>query len=51
MPQMSPLWWELLNIMTTSMMILTSIMIYHNKLNNPKSNNKTYTKNKLPWKW
>nr|ASY97600.1 ATP synthase F0 subunit 8 [Pyrrhocoris tibialis]UEP16596.1 ATP synthase F0 subunit 8 [Pyrrhocoris tibialis] len=51
MPQMSPLWWEMLYILTTSMMIMTSIIIYHNKTINSKNNPMKYNLKTPSWKW
>nr|AWN56302.1 ATP synthase F0 subunit 8 [Neomegalotomus parvus] len=51
MPQMAPLWWELLFIMFIIMFMLMNMIIYYNKnitINNKKNciNYKNYN-----WKW
>nr|QWX95540.1 ATP synthase subunit 8 [Cebrenis supina] len=53
MPQMAPLWWELLFILfIVSFMIMNSI-IYYNKIMLPKqtSNNMKSKVNQFKWMW
>nr|YP_010175153.1 ATP synthase F0 subunit 8 [Olidiana longisticka]QSJ61359.1 ATP synthase F0 subunit 8 [Olidiana longisticka] len=49
MPQMSPLWWMTMLMMTTTMIMFIITIKFHNKKNKMnklfKSNSKTY------WKW
>nr|YP_009754532.1 ATP synthase F0 subunit 8 [Myrmus lateralis]QIN90640.1 ATP synthase F0 subunit 8 [Myrmus lateralis] len=53
MPQMAPLWWEILFMVFIMLFILMSIVIYYNTMMLPKnqkySNNKIY--NQMNWKW
>nr|YP_002791162.1 ATP synthase F0 subunit 8 [Dysdercus cingulatus]ABZ01998.1 ATP synthase F0 subunit 8 [Dysdercus cingulatus] len=51
MPQMAPLWWELLYMTTTMMLILTAIIIYHSKNIELNSKIKSYKKMQKNWKW
>nr|QCI09459.1 ATP synthase F0 subunit 8 [Urolabida sp. FS-2019] len=51
MPQMMPLWWEILMIMFIISMITFSIMIYHNKKITFKSFNTQYIKKSNLWMW
>nr|YP_010999375.1 ATP synthase F0 subunit 8 [Arma koreana]WPM93260.1 ATP synthase F0 subunit 8 [Arma koreana] len=52
MPQMSPLWWEVLFIIFVMTYFMFNIMIYFNKknslINKNSKNNKT---NNLNWMW
>uniref|UniRef100_A0AAU7YS11 ATP synthase F0 subunit 8 n=1 Tax=Rhopalus nigricornis TaxID=3151526 RepID=A0AAU7YS11_9HEMI len=51
MPQMSPLWWEMLYIMFIMMFMIMIIIMYYNK--NFKLKSIIYNKkiNQLNWKW
>nr|UPL65393.1 ATPase subunit 8 [Parathyginus sp.] len=52
MPQMAPLWWEMLYMLFITMMIMTNILLYWNK--NKNLNNKNYMMNNpkyMNWKW
>nr|YP_009643496.1 ATP synthase F0 subunit 8 [Dindymus rubiginosus]APO08939.1 ATP synthase F0 subunit 8 [Dindymus rubiginosus] len=51
MPQMAPLWWEMIYMTITSMLILMSILIYHNNMMNPTKTYKNKKYNFLTWKW
>nr|YP_010692655.1 ATP synthase F0 subunit 8 [Notobitus meleagris]WBV80530.1 ATP synthase F0 subunit 8 [Notobitus meleagris] len=53
MPQMAPLWWEILFIMFIAMFLLTNMVIYYNKQMNPNFNieSKSYKINQFKWKW
>nr|AFI54724.1 ATP synthase F0 subunit 8 [Acanthosoma labiduroides] len=52
MPQMSPLWWEILFLMFITAAMLMMTIIYHNKniykYNMKESMNKNY---QMKWKW
>nr|YP_010222501.1 ATP synthase F0 subunit 8 [Brachyplatys subaeneus]AVJ52265.1 ATP synthase F0 subunit 8 [Brachyplatys subaeneus]UCC45912.1 ATP synthase F0 subunit 8 [Brachyplatys subaeneus] len=51
MPQMSPLWWELLFLMFSMLLFMMNIMIYHEPY--IKGLNKTQEKtiNQMNWMW
>uniref|UniRef100_A0AAU7YRW0 ATP synthase F0 subunit 8 n=1 Tax=Rhopalus nigricornis TaxID=3151526 RepID=A0AAU7YRW0_9HEMI len=51
MPQMSPLWWEMLYIIFIMMFMIMIIIMYYNK--NFKLKSIIYNKkiNQLNWKW
>uniref|UniRef100_A0AAU7YS00 ATP synthase F0 subunit 8 n=1 Tax=Rhopalus tibetanus TaxID=3151528 RepID=A0AAU7YS00_9HEMI len=51
MPQMSPLWWEMLYIIFIIMFMIMIIIIYYNKSHklNYKTNDKKI--NQQYWKW
>nr|UPL65743.1 ATPase subunit 8 [Notobitus elongatus] len=53
MPQMAPLWWEILFIMFITMFMMTNMIIYYNKNMKPNLNikNKNYSINQFKWKW
>nr|YP_009643444.1 ATP synthase F0 subunit 8 [Melamphaus faber]APO08874.1 ATP synthase F0 subunit 8 [Melamphaus faber] len=53
MPQMAPLWWEILYLSISIMMMLTSIMIYHMKTMKLFKTTKFITMNKMKkyWMW
>nr|QFP99293.1 ATP synthase F0 subunit 8 [Myrmoplasta mira] len=51
MPQMAPLWWEYLYILTLIMMMITSIFIYHNKINKLMKKSLKYSTKNINWKW
>nr|QWX95506.1 ATP synthase subunit 8 [Holhymenia tibialis] len=50
MPQMAPLWWELLFIMFIIMFMIMNAIIYHNKSLMPKSS-KSLDKEIVQFKW
>nr|YP_010502865.1 ATP synthase F0 subunit 8 [Doratura homophyla]UXD78629.1 ATP synthase F0 subunit 8 [Doratura homophyla] len=50
MPQMAPMWWTLIMIMSILMLLMTLIMTYFSYVNiNKKINNKNYEI--FHWKW
>nr|YP_011009648.1 ATP synthase F0 subunit 8 [Hygia lativentris]WPV77640.1 ATP synthase F0 subunit 8 [Hygia lativentris] len=52
MPQMSPLWWEILYIMFLLMFMIIIMIIYYNKEFNPQNNlNKKMKLCQFKWKW
>nr|QWX95537.1 ATP synthase subunit 8 [Lucullia flavovittata] len=53
MPQMAPLWWELLFFTFIMSFIIMNIIMYFNKINYPKMINKMENKmiNQFKWKW
>nr|WHU31842.1 ATP synthase F0 subunit 8 [Aeschrocoris tuberculatus] len=53
MPQMSPLWWEMLYLMFIMSFILVNISIYYNNQTKNKLSTEMKYKNKksLIWKW
>nr|QGU83696.1 ATP synthase F0 subunit 8 [Eysarcoris aeneus] len=52
MPQMSPLWWEILFMMFILSYILMNIMIYFTpQMKQDNKNNKMYFINQSNWKW
>nr|AJF94299.1 ATP synthase F0 subunit 8 [Corizus sp. 'albomarginatus'] len=51
MPQMSPLWWELLYIMFILLFMIMMIIIYYNKNYKYKNNIISKKINQLNWKW
>nr|YP_009643509.1 ATP synthase F0 subunit 8 [Antilochus russus]APO08952.1 ATP synthase F0 subunit 8 [Antilochus russus] len=51
MPQMAPLWWEMLYIMLTLMLLMTSIIIYHMKPVALKKNKAMRLFSTCNWKW
>nr|YP_010866023.1 ATP synthase F0 subunit 8 [Piezodorus guildinii]WGT93131.1 ATP synthase F0 subunit 8 [Piezodorus guildinii]DAZ87550.1 TPA_asm: ATP synthase F0 subunit 8 [Piezodorus guildinii] len=53
MPQMSPMWWEILFLLFISFYIMMNIMLYFNKKNNSIKNNKNMMKHnkQINWKW
>nr|YP_010710187.1 ATP synthase F0 subunit 8 [Macroscytus japonensis]WCS41487.1 ATP synthase F0 subunit 8 [Macroscytus japonensis] len=52
MPQMAPLWWEMLFIMFIAVFIMMSIILYHN-INPSQEESDATIKNtiNLSWKW
>nr|YP_010923083.1 ATP synthase F0 subunit 8 [Nysius inconspicuus]WJZ45486.1 ATP synthase F0 subunit 8 [Nysius inconspicuus] len=50
MPQMSPMWWEILFILFNMTLIMMNIMIYWQKMPNYKSE-LTIKKKTMNWKW
>nr|YP_010311869.1 ATP synthase F0 subunit 8 [Grypocephalus pallipectus]UNA71177.1 ATP synthase F0 subunit 8 [Grypocephalus pallipectus]UPL65769.1 ATPase subunit 8 [Grypocephalus pallipectus] len=52
MPQMAPLWWETLFILFLMTFIFMNMIMYYNKMNNPKMNEvKNIKINQFKWKW
>nr|QWX95535.1 ATP synthase subunit 8 [Paralycambes pronotalis] len=52
MPQMAPLWWELLFVMFIWLFMMISMIIYFNKMNNPEvMGSKSIETNQKNWKW
>nr|YP_009643431.1 ATP synthase F0 subunit 8 [Melamphaus rubrocinctus]APO08861.1 ATP synthase F0 subunit 8 [Melamphaus rubrocinctus] len=53
MPQMAPLWWEMLYIIVSIMMMMTSITIYHNKTMKSLKSTQPFTTSltKKYWSW
>nr|AIA77381.1 ATP synthase F0 subunit 8 [Kleidocerys resedae resedae] len=51
MPQMAPMWWEILFILFMMNMIMTSIMIHWMNLKNKNYNTKTNKMSMYMWKW
>nr|YP_011009661.1 ATP synthase F0 subunit 8 [Hygia bidentata]WPV77653.1 ATP synthase F0 subunit 8 [Hygia bidentata] len=51
MPQMSPLWWEILYIMFLMSFMIINLIMYYNKNFNPKNNLKKKDKHQFKWKW
>nr|WGH58932.1 ATP synthase F0 subunit 8 [Chelurotropella siamensis] len=52
MPQMMPMWWEILMLMFITMMMLFMMILYHNnliKMNKIMKCTKFY--NQMNWKW
>nr|YP_010222644.1 ATP synthase F0 subunit 8 [Sastragala esakii]UCC46107.1 ATP synthase F0 subunit 8 [Sastragala esakii] len=52
MPQMSPMWWEILFIEFMLLLMIMLIMIYHNKkMMNNKSHSLNNVYKQMIWKW
>nr|YP_011009674.1 ATP synthase F0 subunit 8 [Hygia opaca]WPV77666.1 ATP synthase F0 subunit 8 [Hygia opaca] len=52
MPQMSPMWWEVLYIMFLLSYIFITMIIYYNKKTSPQNNlNKKMSIYQFKWKW
>nr|YP_010373827.1 ATPase subunit 8 [Arocatus melanocephalus]UPI55354.1 ATPase subunit 8 [Arocatus melanocephalus] len=51
MPQMSPMWWEILFLTFNLMLMLMMIMIYWMKNTSVKKINKNYSSKEILWKW
>nr|QWX95523.1 ATP synthase subunit 8 [Pephricus paradoxus] len=51
MPQMAPLWWELLFIMFILSFMLMNTIMYYNKMNLPKKLLLVKMINQFKWKW
>nr|YP_009654800.1 ATP synthase F0 subunit 8 [Leptoglossus membranaceus]QCI09355.1 ATP synthase F0 subunit 8 [Leptoglossus membranaceus] len=53
MPQMAPLWWEVLFFLFITSFIFMNTIIYYNKIINPKqmSDTKNPNINQFKWKW
>nr|UPL65432.1 ATPase subunit 8 [Henestaris halophilus] len=51
MPQMSPMWWELLMIMFILLFIMTNSLIYWINYNKPASMSSYMEMSKDKWKW
>nr|YP_009643366.1 ATP synthase F0 subunit 8 [Adrisa magna]AMR74997.1 ATP synthase F0 subunit 8 [Adrisa magna] len=52
MPQMAPLWWEILFILFITLFIIMSMMIYHMPYIKSGSSNMWHKiPNQLNWKW
>uniref|UniRef100_A0AAU7YS58 ATP synthase F0 subunit 8 n=1 Tax=Rhopalus qinlinganus TaxID=3151527 RepID=A0AAU7YS58_9HEMI len=51
MPQMSPLWWEMLYIIFIMMFMIMIIIMYYNKTTELKNNIHNKKINQLNWKW
>nr|QWX95527.1 ATP synthase subunit 8 [Molipteryx lunata] len=52
MPQMAPLWWEILFIMFIMSFLFMNTIIYFNKIPNKKNTeNESININNLKWKW
>nr|UPL65263.1 ATPase subunit 8 [Largus sp.] len=52
MPQMAPMWWEMLYLYNINLLLLTSFIIFHNKNYKMKSNKASkMNKNQKTWKW
>nr|UPL65367.1 ATPase subunit 8 [Nithecus jacobaeae] len=51
MPQMSPMWWEILFIMFNMTLIMMNIMIYWQKSPKTSKNLMKMMKNSMNWKW
>nr|QWX95536.1 ATP synthase subunit 8 [Laminiceps obscurior] len=50
MPQMAPLWWELMFFMFTISFIIMNMIIFYNKHNNQKMK-MPYMKETMQFKW
>nr|YP_007374667.1 ATP synthase F0 subunit 8 [Urochela quadrinotata]AFI54776.1 ATP synthase F0 subunit 8 [Urochela quadrinotata] len=51
MPQMSPMWWEIMMLIFIFMMMIFSIGVFHNKFNNTKTNSYMLLKKNMNWMW
>nr|QWX95529.1 ATP synthase subunit 8 [Latimbus concolor] len=51
MPQMAPLWWEILFLLFIMNFMMMSTIIYHNKMYSPKQMKMKYKINQFKWKW
>nr|QUM11267.1 ATP synthase F0 subunit 8 [Nysius cymoides] len=51
MPQMSPMWWEILFILFNLTLIMMNIMIYWLKTPTSESESTTIKKTSMNWKW
>nr|AFI54750.1 ATP synthase F0 subunit 8 [Sastragala edessoides] len=52
MPQMSPMWWEILFLFFIIIMMIMMTSIYHNKINYNKKMEMTKSiKHQMMWKW
>nr|AFY16900.1 ATP synthase F0 subunit 8 [Dicranocephalus femoralis] len=52
MPQMAPLWWELLFILTVLCFMMMNIIMYYFKQYSTKKMNQKFIKTlQLNWKW
>nr|UPL65289.1 ATPase subunit 8 [Appolonius crassus] len=51
MPQMSPMWWEILFFMFLMTYIMVNTIMYWNKNNEMKNMKYNSTTNNMNWKW